>query len=379
MSLAPFLVNDPAHSPFGAAWLRGITPLRVGVLAAVCIMAALSVSIFNFARDDFSTVIGNVLLRAVDCFCAAIAMFVLVVNADAATTRSRNGVRIAALAAAVAVGAVCYAAVRWGVGPRTIYFRPAIPGLEWYGVIADAFRSAVLGGLLTAMLYFASRERDAARSLHSARLAQVEVERQIIEARLKALQAQIEPHFLFNALASVMRLYEREPAKGHALMDNLIDYLRSATSGARRRETSLGEEIALGRSFLAIFQVRMGQRLQLRITVPSELESAMIPPLMLGTLIENAIKHGIGPRASGGTLSVCARRREDQLEVQVGDDGIGFRARSGRGVGLANIRARLETLFSAHGTLDLAANPGGGVTATIRLPFRLAAGSPHRS
>jgi len=121
----------------------------------------------------------------------------------------------------------------------------------------------------------------------------------------------------------------------------------------------------------------MGDRLRVHVDVPAAIETAQIPPLMLGTLVENAIKHGIGPKASGGTLGLAARRDGDVLEVNVGDDGLGFRSRSGHGIGLANIRARLETLFGSAATLDLAANPGGGVTATIRLPFRLAAESPR--
>ena len=372
-----FLVNDPDHAPFDIAWLRGITPVRLCALAAVSVMAALSVSIFNFARDDFSTVCANWMLRGVDCFSAAFLMFIGVIKTDIFTARSRPGVRIAALVTAVVIGAVSYAAIRWGLGARTIYPPVGDPGLQWYNAVANMFRGLAMGGLLTATLYFAACERDSARNLHHARLAEAEVEKQIAEARLKLLQAQIEPHFLFNSLASVKRLYEREPGKGRVLLDNLRDYLRVATHSARQRDTRLGEEIALARSFLSIFQVRMGERLQVRIDVPVEIESARIPPLMVGTLVENAIKHGIGPRASGGTLTLAAHRHGDCLEVAVGDDGVGFRARFGHGVGLANVRARLETLFGSAATLDLATNPCGGVTATMRLPLRLAAESPH--
>jgi hypothetical protein len=371
-----FLINDPEHAPFDAAWLRGITPMRLAALAAVCLMTALSVTIFTFVRIDFSEALAHFLLRAVDYFSAALFMFVLVIKTEIFTLRSRPGVRVAALAGALIIGAVSYAAIRWGLAVLHPS-RGHNPALYWYNSVANVFRSLAMGGLLTAILYFAARERDSARRLHRARLSEVAIEEQIVEARLKVLQAQIEPHFLFNSLASVKRLYEREPGKGRVLLDNLSDYLRVATRGARQRETRLAEEIALAKSFLAIFQVRMGDRLQVRIDVPPEIESAQIPPLMLGTVIENAIKHGIGPRASGGTLSLAARRHGDFLEVRVGDDGVGFRVRSGHGVGLANIRARLETLFGSAGTLDLAANRDGGVTATISLPFRLAPTGAH--
>ena len=371
-----FLVNDPEHAPFGAAWLRGITPVRIGVLAGVCMMAALSVSVFNFVRVDFSIAFSSWLLRSLDYFASAIVMFVLVVKTDLFTARSRPAVRIAALAAAVAIGAVVFAAIRWSI--RYFPDSSGISGHYWYNIVANVFRSLAMGALLTAILYFAGHQRDSARKLHLARLSEVEIEKQIAEARLKLLQAQIEPHFLFNSLASVKRLYEREPGQGRVLLENLRDYLRLATSGARQRDIRLGDEIALAKSFLAIFQVRMGERLRVRIDMPAEIEAAQIPPLMVGTLVENAIKHGIGPRASGGTLSLAGRRRGDSLEVEVRDDGVGFRDRFGPGVGLANIRARLETLFGGAGTLDLATNPQHGVTATIRLPFRLAADGPHR-
>jgi hypothetical protein len=345
--------------------------VRLAALAGVCIMAALSVSVFNFVRGDFWAACANWLIRVMGTFTAAIPMFVLVVKTEILTARSGPGVRIASLVTAVAAGAVSYAAMRWGL--RSLQESTGIPALNGYNATGDVIRSFAMGALLTAILYFAAWERDSERDLRDARRSEIEVEKQIAEARLKLLQAQIEPHFLFNCLASVKRLYEREPGKARVLLENLRDYLRVATRDARQRETGLGEEIALARSFLAIFQVRMGERLQVHIDVPAQVEGAQIPPFMVGTLIENAIKHGIGPRASGGTLSLAAHRHGDSLEVEVGDDGVGFRGRFGRGVGLANIRARLETLFGSAGTLDLAANPGGGVTATISLPFRLAA------
>jgi sensor histidine kinase YesM len=114
----------------------------------------------------------------------------------------------------------------------------------------------------------------------------------------------------------------------------------------------------------------MGTRLRVRIDLPADLDTAQVPPLMLGTLVENAIKHGVGPRDSGGTVSISARRDGGFLEVAVADDGVGFRARSGHGVGLANVRARLETLFGASGALELASRETGGVIATMRLPLR---------
>jgi LytS/YehU family sensor histidine kinase len=272
---------------------------------------------------------------------------------------------------AVVAGAAAYAALRLGL--RHLHATIANPAVLWEAGIGYFVRALSVGGLLAAILYFAARERDAARRLHRTQLSRIEIERQLVEARLKLLHAQIEPHFLFNSLASVKRLYAGDTGKGPVLLANLAAYLRAATSGFHRREVSLGEEIALARAFLGIFEIRMGRRLRVRIDVPTEHAAALIPPMTVGTLVENAIKHGLAPRANGGTLTITARRQGEFLVVGVADDGVGFRVHTGSGVGLANIRARLDTLFGAAGRLDLDSNARSGVTATLRLPYRLAA------
>ena len=365
-----FVLHKPGRPFLGGSWMRGVTVERLGVLAAVLVF--LNANNPSFVDDAFLPRVGRILFLSAQHFVAALPMFVLVVKTEIWTANSTPRQRFAALVLAVVVGSALFAVTRWAIRFGAL---PQIgqAGSYWEYSMGHFFRAMVLGGLLTSILYFDTRERDAQRRLHQARLDRVEIDRQMSEARLQLLQAQIEPHFLFNSLASVKRLYEKEPGEGRMLIRNLGDYLRVAIPRARVRETPLGEEIALARSFLAIFRVRMGRRLRIRIDAPAELEPALIPPLMVGTLIENAIKHGIGPRASGGTVSISARRDGDFLEVAVKDDGVGFRARSGYGTGLANIRARLATLFAGKGTLDLATNADGGVTATIHLPWRLAA------
>jgi LytS/YehU family sensor histidine kinase len=294
-------------------------------------------------------------------------MFVLVVRTEMWTERSSTSTRVVALFLAVLAGAIAFPAVRWalriGIDPLI-----GIPGSFWEYAMGHFFKALFVGGLLTSILFFETRERAARRRLHLGRLSRVVIDKQTAEARLQLLQAQIEPHFLFNCLASIKRLYEREPGEGRALLRNLGAYLRTAISRARLRAAPLGEEIALAESLLAIFQVRMGNRLRVRIDVPDDIRSVPIPPLMVGTLVENALKHGIGPRAAGGTISVVARRDGQHVTVAVADDGVGFRTRFGHGVGLGNIRSRLETAFGVAGGLDIAANAGGGVTATLRIP-----------
>jgi sensor histidine kinase YesM len=364
-------VDDLEPATRGSPWMRGITPGRLGVIALLCLVGQITNDTFPVGESLWLR-IWRTLQNAGVFFLAALPMLVLVVRAEIHTARSSNRTRIAVLALAVVAGALLFALVRWGLRlgnpPRV-----GIAGSYWQYSFGHFFGMLVKGGLLTSVLYFIARERDSQRRLLQTRLARVEIGKQMTEARLQLLQAQIEPHFLFNSLASVKRLYETEPEEGRSLLRNLGNYLRVAISRAGLREARLGEEVALARSFLAIFQVRMGQRLSVRIDVPAELESGLLPPLMLGTLVENAIKHGIGPRAGGGTVCLTARRDEDVLAVEVADDGVGFRARSGHGIGLANIRARLETQFAASASLELAGAAGGGVIATLRLPFHVVA------
>ena len=363
-----FDLPDPGPPVLGSGWMRGITPRRLGVIALVYLVFLANTP--ELLDLPLMARIKRSIFLAANHFLAAVPGFILVVKTEIWTAGAGPVRRIVALVLAVVVGAVLFASTRWALrfgAPVGI----GGPGAHWELGLGHFFRAMSVGGLLTSILVFDSRERDARRRLHHTRLARVEIERQMTEARLQLLQVQIEPHFLFNSLASVKLLYEKEPGAGRALLRHLRDYLRVAIPRARVRETRLGEEVALARSFLEIFQVRMGPRLRMGIQVPAGLESALVPPLMVGTLVENAIKHGLAPRASGGAVSITARRDGDFLDVTVKDDGVGFRAQSGPGTGLANIRARLATLFGANGTLELAADPCGGVIATMHLPYRV--------
>ena len=366
----PFVVNDPQYAPFGVACLRGLTPERFAVVIAVSLVFYTNRMWLPIVRGDYLGAAWTVLDRSGRTLLCAIPMLIMILRVEGMTAGSPPHQRIASLALAVLAGAAWYSALR--AGHRVATGRADNPEL-WQASIAYFVQSLVVGGTLTAVLYLAAREREVARRLHQARLERVEVERQLAEANLSLLQAQIEPHFLFNSLASVKRLYEGDRRKGRALLADMANYLRAATASAQHREVRLGEEVALARSFLGICQLRMGRRLRVRVEVPSEHESALVPPMAIGTLVENAIKHGLGPRGEGGTLTLTAHREGEALVVGVVDDGVGFRSRSGTGVGLANTRARLATLFGASAGLELAVNPGGGVTATLRLPYRVAA------
>ncbi len=183
------------------------------------------------------------------------------------------------------------------------------------------------------------------------------------------MQAQVEPHFLFNTLANVRRLFRTDAAAARAMLQHLSKYLGAMLPRMRSAESTLGHELALALAYLQVQQIRMGPRLRIRAEVPETLECLSFPPMMLVTLVENAIRHGLNPLPQGGEVRILARAGDGRLRVQVVDNGCGLSESSGSGVGLANIRARLTTLYSGDARLLLAQNPDSGVIATIDLPL----------
>ena len=241
---------------------------------------------------------------------------------------------------------------------------------NWVGLLFSLVIVALIA--LKVVLGSKSRAEFQARQA-SATAAQEGLKRQLAEAQVKMMQAQIEPHFLFNTLASVDYLIETDPARASRMQKNLIQYLRAALPQMREGTSNLGREILQCRSYLEILKVRMDERLQFSINVPQGLLTAAFPPMMLLTLVENAIKHGLEPKPEGGTLSVGAVVADGKLRVAVADSGMGFgnAQRGGTGVGLVNVRERLQALYGSGATLTIDANSDGGTIATILVPYRV--------
>ena len=244
----------------------------------------------------------------------------------------------------------------------------------------------VLGSALIKATYKGrmQAERQAARATETAEAESLK--RQVLEARMAAMQAQVEPHFLFNTLASIDHLIETDPARASQMQRNLIALLRASMptmreAGGGAGQTNglrdLGRELAVIRPYLEILKVRMEERLVTEVDVPEGLHSAEFPPMMIQTLVENAIKHGLEPKAEGGRLSVKAQIVHGKLQVVVADTGLGFgrAATAGTGVGLANIRERLQLLFGNKASLTVAENSPSGTVVTITVPYRTIAGT----
>lgn len=223
------------------------------------------------------------------------------------------------------------------------------------------------------LVLLADVHRRALRSDSAARAAEL-VRAQLVhdesEQQLGLLQAQIEPHFLFNVLGNVRRLYRTRPQAGSDTIASLMRYLRAALPQMRSRSGTLGDELDLAHAYLDLCRVRMGERLAFAIDVEAPLRATAFPPMLLSTLVENAVKHGLEP-VGGGRIVIRARRVRDQLRVEVLDDGAGFAAagEGGMGVGLANVQRQLAARYAGKARLTLTARRPRGVIAALSIPL----------
>jgi signal transduction histidine kinase len=199
-----------------------------------------------------------------------------------------------------------------------------------------------------------------------------EQEHQLTRARLAALQAQIQPHFLFNTLHAIATLMEVDIAAARAMIAKLGDLLRASLSGQDRLEVSFGEELSLTRTYLEIEQVRFADRLRITIKIAAEAEHVGVPRLILQPLVENAIRHGLSVKPDAGRLAITAEVHDQKLTVHIDDDGPGLPdgTQPGTGIGLRNVTERLARLYGNEAALTLASSPYGGCRATLVIPCR---------
>lgn len=209
------------------------------------------------------------------------------------------------------------------------------------------------------------------RAVLAAEQARHRGERQLLELRLAALQGQIEPHFLYNTLANARALIGQDAAAAETMLNHLIAYLRAAVPDLRANATSVAQELDRASAYLDIMKIRLGERLAFDIDASAAARDCQIPPLALMTLIENAIEHGIEPQLGGGRVAVSASCDDARLTLSVSDNGAGFRASMGDGIGLINLQERLHTLFGERAELRLDAGEEGGVRAVITMPVHM--------
>ena len=349
----------PPWAPWSWVWRGG--------LVALCIVFAFSTQLL-FQLDLYANwPLPDILLGWLDhlmdqlivggCIFAAVALASLL---PMKTSAGRHGLMLVS----IALGALA--------GEALLMLRLPLP--QDVSVAAVLFAKSVrwmaIGALAYAFFVFRRQAEHAAAQVHDSDLQRVQIDLQMTQARLQSLRAYIEPHFLFNTLANVHRLYRTEPERGRAMLANFIAYVRAVLPQIRHDQTTLRQDVELARAYLDVLQVRMGARLQVRFDVPDELAALPFPPLALSTLIENAIKHGLNPLPEGGAIEVTARLVNGQLTVDVADTGAGLRSSSGTGGGLANLRARLAALYGDAARLELEANVPRGIRATISVPVK---------
>jgi sensor histidine kinase YesM len=228
----------------------------------------------------------------------------------------------------------------------------------------------MIGITITAFFLYFSYSTGVRRDLERERRRAAEAAQAETAARLALLQAQIEPHFLFNNLANIHSLIKEDPDTASLLLEELNAYLRTSLRRSRAMTGSVGDELELIEALLGIAAARLRARLDYTICAPAEVRAMFFPPLLLQPLVENAIRHGIEPAIGGGTISVDVRWQDSDsvLECTVRDSGIGLKADAPQGVGLSNVRSRLASLFGERGRLEFYTNAPTGVIAKLIVP-----------
>ena len=235
-------------------------------------------------------------------------------------------------------------------------------------LMSIAASSLLISGVLVIAFLARARRAVAEAELERARARAERIEREAALANLRALQAQIEPHFLFNTLANVSSLIDADPALAKRMVESFNRFLRASLAATRDETTTLGEEGLLIAAYLDVLQVRMGQRLRYAVDVPPELAGTRIAPMLLQPVVENGIRHGLEPKVEGGEIRFGVRREAGSVVVEVADTGVGFAPTTRGGVGLTNLRDRLALLYGPGASLAIVENAPAGTLVRITLP-----------
>jgi sensor histidine kinase YesM len=268
------------------------------------------------------------------------------------------------IVAVVGVLAGHYLVASWGGGFESLLYPSEASvlaplrfiGVAWFGV---------------AWVLLAERDVRTSEELFEAQLQEADLRRAIVEARYAVLQAQVEPHFLFNTLAHVRRLYAIDPLAGRRMMRNLREYLGDARPALQRDWITLGEDMRLAEAYLSLQKVRMGGRLMFVSDLPADTREVRVPPMTLTTLVENAIRHGLSSQPEGGEIRIRAQRQPGSVQIEVTDTGRGLVPSQGSGLGLSNLRARLATLHGRTASFALRAREPNGAVAALCVPIGL--------
>ncbi|HKU87199.1 MAG TPA: histidine kinase [Casimicrobiaceae bacterium] len=355
-------VARPKATAPRSRWYHGLRPHGFAIVAIVALLDALRDSAKYIVMQPFpewSVYFASATAYAALIGCTVLLVVVYVVHRIPRQSARQYATVFLAVAAAAGVSMLAFGSYgeEWDLDSALFDFLP-----QWA-------RYSALGMLVAGAWLYVRAEAEHVSTLERIAVDSARLDQQTAEARLQVLEAQIEPHFLFNTLANVKRLYEIDPEHGARMLQNLKAYLAVALPQMRENASTLGREMTHVTAYLNIQKIRMGRRLAFAIDVPESLQDARMPALMLLTLVENAIKHGLNPLREGGAITIRAARQADRVQVAISDTGRGFVQTSGGGTGLANIRARLAALYGDKAKLSLAQNAPHGITATLDVPY----------
>lgn len=313
----PFIWRDFAIGDILASWVE---MLRDRVIVAVCIATALSL----FGRLPASSLAQGMVLQAI----------------------------------AIVIGAITGEGLLRGLAAQD----------DRQDIVSFAgriIRWTLVGGAISTTIYIWRTGSALAAAAQNAYLDNAQLRRVATSTRLEMLKRQIEPHFLFNTLATIRRLQQTDSARSQRLLGDMLDYLSATLHEGPAAGETLGEEVRLVVAYLEVCAARMAGALHIRTQISTGLERIIFPPLVLATLAENAIKHGIDPEI-GGEITLSARRQGNMIAVTITDTGVGFGEKtSGSGIGLSNVSERLRLMYGPEATLRLSSNKPHGVCATV--------------
>ena len=235
-------------------------------------------------------------------------------------------------------------------------------------LLSMVITSIIISTVLATIFFWRERSAVAEAQFARERERRERIERESLAANLRALQAQIEPHFLFNTLANVSSLIDSDRAEAKRMLESFIRFLRASLAATRGEVTTLGAEAELIAAYLEVLRVRMQSRLRYTIDVPEDLRGFSLPPMLLQPIVENAIRHGLEPKVDGGEVRMSASRDGSRIAVEIADSGVGFAPTTRGGVGLSNLRERLKLLYGDRASLAVTDVAGGGTAVRVELP-----------
>ena len=349
-----------------AAYKYAMKPVKDGLTARSAITALFYTLIFDTIIALFLTAMGFgggfwinfIISQSIGlscCACVLAALYFFPVEKPAL-----QALRVAVALIIGSLGGAFLGAAASGMGAAAVF--------EKHGLYQLLILGVMFGSIIT--YFFSSRTQIAAsrEQVQEEKIKRLTSEKKAAEANLKLLQAQIEPHFLFNTLSNVLNLLDSDVDRGKSMLVDFTRYLRTSLVKIRGQHTTLGHEMEMIQAYLNIFKVRMEDRLKFSIELPDQLKNTAFPPMLLQPLVENAIKHGLEPKVEGGQIRITVEENNTSLRLAVADTGMGISGDGHSGLGLANVRERLAALYDHRATLNLEENQPCGVIATLEVP-----------